>query len=87
MDMTLLHEMGPKDEHHLLSGIPILGNPGIFFGWDSRIPGSNILFVIDFTSQEPSCLKNIPNNAIEAVLIEYVACIGVICLEVVGPNL
>ena len=43
--------------------------------------------MIDLTSQEPSCLKNIANNASEAVLIEYVACIGVVCLEVVGPNL
>ena len=56
--------MGPKDEHHLLSGILIFGKSrkildfreskllGIlgFFGRDHQIPTLNILIEIDFTS-------------------------------------
>ena len=49
MDMTLLHEMGPKDERHLLSGIPIFGKSREITDFrESRFfPGSNILIGID----------------------------------------
>ena len=48
-----------------------------------------ILLLIGIFSgvRKPFCLQSISNNAGEALFVKYVVCIGVICLEVVGPNL
>ena len=46
-----------------------------------------VSFIVDNQWQESFCLKSISNNAGEALFVEYVVCICVISLKVVGPNL
>ena len=46
---------------------------------------SQLLFL--FRCQEPFCLESISKNMGKAVLVKYVVCICVVCLEEVGPNL
>ena len=55
-----------------------------------RIDEALIFYLTDwsFSSgvRKPFCLENISKSESEAVFVKYFVCIGVECLEVVGPN-
>ena len=47
----------------------------------------NARLVFFIRCQELFCLQSISDNACEALFIKYVICVGVVCVEIVSPDL